>query len=226
MKSCKEKDCTRAYYAKQFCELHYKRDRVQKQIANGEISPTRQRWYGADCLEDGCERPIHARGYCGMHYGRLSSNGDPKLVKRVSKYLGNCKAIYQDNTQCSKDAYCKEYCKKHYQQWRRYGDPFADKAKKLDPKNYVKVFQPQHPNSNKAGYIMEHRLVMSNKLGRPLYEDENVHHINGNRHDNRLENLELWSHAQPAGQRAEDKLAYAVSMLRRYMNDYPIEPIK
>ena len=83
---------------------------------------------------------------------------------------------------------------------------------------------PQHPNASQTGYILEHRLVMSQHLGRPLFEDENVHHKNGNRHDNRLENLELWSSAQPAGQRVEDKLAYAIQMLRRYSQDLPIEP--
>lgn len=58
---------------------------------------------------------------------------------------------------------------------------------------YVLVYCPEHPNANKGGgkYIFEHRLVMSNYLQRPLTTDEVVHHINGNRADNRLENLEL-----------------------------------
>jgi hypothetical protein len=54
-------------------------------------------------------------------------------------------------------------------------------------------------------------------LGRPLYSDENVHHKNGVRDDNRIENLELWSTLQPAGQRVTDKLQWAFEFAGRYV---------
>lgn len=57
---------------------------------------------------------------------------------------------------------------------------------------------------------------MEEYLGRPLEAKENVHHINGVRNDNRIENLELWSTSQPAGQRAIDKLDWAREIIAKY----------
>jgi len=57
---------------------------------------------------------------------------------------------------------------------------------------------------------------MSDFVGRPLLVTEQVHHKNGNRQDNRLENLELWSTRQPTGQRVEDKVEYALQILQQY----------
>lgn len=51
-------------------------------------------------------------------------------------------------------------------------------------------------------------------LGRSLVKGETVHHINGDREDNRLENLELWASPQPYGQRVEQLLTYVLEVHR------------
>lgn len=64
--------------------------------------------------------------------------------------------------------------------------------------------------------ILEHRHVMEQTLGRSLTREETVHHRNGQRTDNRPDNLELWSKSQPAGQRVEEKIAWAIGFLQLY----------
>ena len=89
-------------------------------------------------------------------------------------------------------------------------------GRRIESSGYVEIYLPQHPFSRQTGYIKEHRLVMEVRLKRYLVKGENVHHINGNKEDNRDENLELWNTSQPAGQRIEDKLKWAKEIIKLY----------
>jgi hypothetical protein len=112
----------------------------------------------------------------------------------------------------------KGYCYPHYYQWRKHGDPLIRlRARKgsgcTNPQGYRVV-------RGKA----EHRSVMSYFLGRCLTREESVHHLNGDRSDNRIENLELWSRYQPSGQRVQDKIEYANELIARYGALYSATP--
>ena len=61
---------------------------------------------------------------------------------------------------------------------------------------YIEIYSPNHPFRTKRGYVKEHRLIMEEKIGRHLTKDEDVHHINGNKKDNNIENLELIMHSE------------------------------
>jgi hypothetical protein len=64
--------------------------------------------------------------------------------------------------------------------------------------------------------IPEHDAIMSRYVSRALLPDETVHHKNGIRDDNRLDNLEIWSSKHPKGQRAQDQIEWAIHILSRY----------
>lgn len=60
---------------------------------------------------------------------------------------------------------------------------------------------------------------MAEAIGRPLLPGENVHHRNGVRDDNRVENLELWTTCQTPGKRVRDLVRFANSIIERYGTD-------
>lgn len=103
-------------------------------------------------------------------------------------------------------------CNEHYSEICKKSNVRKRPDKYTDKDGYVQV---RH-----NGVVMgEHRAVMQQKLGRKLKSHESVHHKNGDRSDNRLSNLELWSKFQPYGQRVEDKVEYAKEILGLYAPD-------
>lgn len=161
------------------------------------------------CQFSGCTGIVRTRNYCGAHYLQLNRGQELRPLRAPSKdevcvFVG-----------CEKLKKTRGYCQGHARQLSegrelkplrhvRVGSGY----RKVD--GYVELFKPFYPYSKKSGYILEHRYVMEQHLGRPLTPFENVHHINGIRDDNKIENLELWIRRQPAGQRLNDIIRWMV----------------
>lgn len=100
---------------------------------------------------------------------------------------------------------------------KRENHPTWKGGRYLNVSGYVMVLgRDGEVGKNKNGYILEHRRAMQDFLGRPLLPSETVHHINGIRSDNRIENLELWASRQPPGQRVQDLVQWAKQILELY----------
>lgn len=170
------------------------------------------------CQEPSCTRDVYARGWCGMHHKRWRTHGDvraevPLRAREPCEVEG-----------CGRMRHARRYCATHYRRLVLAGDARPEDPIRIvtgvgfEHNGYWMVSVPREDRWLVGGErkVAEHRVIMARHLGRPLHPDESVHHRNGVRTDNRLENLELWSSSHPSGQRVSDKVAWAVTMLRRY----------
>lgn len=195
---CSQDGCREDAFSRGVCSPHYTKFRSAGKFPAGK-----------SCGEPGCAEPLKGRGRCNKHYQRF---------KRETA------TVFCSYNNCGSPHYSGGLCSSHYQQ-RRAG-------KNLTPIRRQAPGVWRNWYTNHQGYVVrsrsingkverqqEHRVVMSESLGRELTRVENVHHKNGIRDDNRLENLELWEVHQTPGQRVSDKIREAHRVLALYGSD-------
>lgn len=223
---CGVEGCSETVYARGICSMHHQRYR--KGDPNWD-NPYRKRGQNPPvCSIDGCNKPSQSKSLCSAHYRRKT------LGIELDIPIGS---LWEERRKDSEAKQCKVegcdrsgnkalgFCSGHYQRHLSGKDtttPLKERQALGEWGPWLKdgsgyVYRTRtNLETRKRDEQLQHRLVMSEIVGRELRKEETVHHINGVRDDNRPENLELWSHSHPYGQRVSDKVAWAIELLRLY----------
>lgn len=191
--------------------LRARRDR-QRVVVRADV----EQHYGNACAECGgtLRLSLFPQTDCDWlrQYRRLQREGYPegyrllclqKLCRNGQCEVEGCTAVAKTRP--------SPYCAKHYMRlWRHGALERPEGTVRRDGYREVTV---------DGRKIMEHRWVMTEQLGRALRPSETVHHKNGNRLDNRVENLELWASRHPRGQRVADLVEWARAILEDYATE-------
>lgn len=160
-----------------------------------------------------CNKEFNRRGnkipqYCSIKCKGLSQVG--VLSVGLKSYMSNLLSRNRNNIICEicnknfyvpdsvliskgkyKRRFCSLKCRNKNTKFLSGKNHGSWKGGKTILSGYVYIKSSNHPNKNSGGYVAEHRLVMEKKLNRYLTKNEEVHHINAIKTDNRISNLEI-----------------------------------
>ncbi len=170
------------------------------------------------CPVPGCTRSSkRARGLCSMHAERKRLHGEVGPAESKRPGPRPCSVEGCNGTTANG---ARGWCGNHYQAWRKHGDPLVNlrPGRTVLSVGYWAVMEPGHPLAMADGYVLEHRKVVYD-AGIPVPPGYHVHHINGDKLDNRLENLEVKRAGDHGREHAEER-GYVVNQFGKF----PVKP--
>ena len=236
-RKCSVEGCGQKHYAKELCNKHYKRLRNTGQLEDRDRSCsvegccnisvghklclmhyTRMRRHGdpligakiktEGCSVSGCCEPHACKGFCRSHYARWKRTGSP-LVR-----IARCSVEGCERKHCGHGLCALHLRRKKNNRAMNAPVPNTKRVTSIEEMRWKRQHQGYMVGWKDGRTHFQHRVVWEQHHGRALRPFENIHHINGIRDDNRIENLELWTKAQPCGQRPEDLVEWVI-------NNYP-----
>ena len=188
--------------------FNYKFNRAKKHFCSAKCHHQDQKNntikipYKCDCCCKDIELYQYELNTGTKHFCNKDCFHKQQKIDCQAKKVPNCncdycgKAIYMIPVKLKriKHHFCNNDC---YVKWlpentKANKNPSWQGGRVKTDEGYIRIYMPEHPNSSKQ-YVLEHRLVMEQKLGRYLTKDELVHHLNGNKSDNHEENLVVTS---------------------------------
>lgn len=150
------------------------------------------------CICEICEKQFEVREkelqwrtpkYCSTECYDKSRTGQKRkpYIKAEDRPCETCGTLFHARTR--KARFCSRDCL--YASMRGAQAANWKGGRRTTAEGYVKIYMPEHPNADKDDYISEHRHIMESYLGRILVKGETVHHIDGNKGNNSIENLQL-----------------------------------
>lgn len=129
------------------------------------------------------KKKLRAKIFSAEHRRKLSEAGKGRMCTAATRTKIGFKNTGKKRTE--------EFKRLRSNAYKGCKGPFWHGGRSIDKSGYVLINSPGNPFHDVRNYVFEHRLVMEKHLGRYLTKEEKVHHVNGNKADNRIENLRL-----------------------------------